>query len=110
MLMIEAGTKNGEMRRGPRSRYSLCVSSISGRPPMPEPTMTPMRSRLRGQGLARGQARITHGLHAMQPAVMDEGVHVAGFLTGDVVLDVEALDLTGKLAGQQPLASNLVMV
>ena len=44
MLMIEAGTKNGEIRRGPRSLYSLCVCSIIGRPPMPEPTMQPMRS------------------------------------------------------------------
>ena len=44
MLMIEAGTKNGEIRRGPRLAYSICVSSISGRPPMPEPTSTPMRS------------------------------------------------------------------
>ena len=41
MLMIEAGTKNGEMRRGPRAAYSPCVSSIIGRPPMPEPTMQP---------------------------------------------------------------------
>ena len=44
MLMIEAGTKNGEMRRGPRSRYSPSVCSIIGSPPMPEPTMQPMRS------------------------------------------------------------------
>ena len=42
--MIEAGTKNGEMRRAPRFTYSPCVSSISGRPPMPEPTRQPMRS------------------------------------------------------------------
>jgi hypothetical protein len=38
MLMIEAGTKNGEMRRGPRLSYSSLVSSIIGKPPMPEPT------------------------------------------------------------------------
>ena len=44
MLMIDAGTKNGEMRRGPRLVSSACVSSIIGRPPMPEPTMQPMRS------------------------------------------------------------------
>ena len=44
MLMIDAGTKNGEMRRGPRAASSMQVSSIIGRPPMPEPTMTPMRS------------------------------------------------------------------
>ena len=44
MLMIDAGTKKGEMRRAPRSLYSLCVASIIGKPPMPEPTITPMRS------------------------------------------------------------------
>ena len=42
--MIEAGTKNGEMRRAPRATYSACVCSISDKPPMPEPTMQPMRS------------------------------------------------------------------
>ncbi|MNT14263.1 hypothetical protein D3C72_1492600 [compost metagenome] len=46
MLMIEPGTKNGEMRRGPRSVSTALVSSIIGRPPMPEPTSTPMRSAL----------------------------------------------------------------
>ena len=44
MLMIEPGTKNGDIRRGPRFVYSAWFSSISGRPPMPEPTIAPMRS------------------------------------------------------------------
>lgn len=43
MLMIEAGTKKGVMRRGPRLVSSVCVSSISGKPPMPEPITQPMR-------------------------------------------------------------------
>ena len=30
--------------RGPRAASSACVSSISGRPPIPEPTRQPMRS------------------------------------------------------------------
>ena len=42
--MIEAGTKNGLILRGPRLVSSACVSSIIGKPPIPEPTMTPMRS------------------------------------------------------------------
>lgn len=46
MLMIDPGTKNGEIRRGPRSTYVEWVSSIIGRPPMPEPTSTPARSAL----------------------------------------------------------------
>ena len=51
------------------------------------------------EGITRGQARITHGLHAGGQSVMDEGVHVAGFLRGDVLLDAEALDLTGEPGG-----------
>ena len=43
MLTMEAGTKNGEMRRAPRAVNSPCVSSIIGRPPMPEPITQPMR-------------------------------------------------------------------
>ena len=35
---------NGLMRRGPLFISSACVSSIIGRPPMPEPIRTPMRS------------------------------------------------------------------
>ena len=42
--MIDAGTKNGEIRRGPRAASSACVDSIIGKPPMPDPTTTPRRS------------------------------------------------------------------
>ena len=44
MLMMVPGMKNGEMRRGPVRSSSWCCASISGRPPMPEPKLTPMRS------------------------------------------------------------------
>jgi hypothetical protein len=44
MLMMDPGTKNGDTRRMPRLANSACVFSISGNPPMPEPTKTPMRS------------------------------------------------------------------
>ena len=45
MLMIEAGTKNGEIAARAAVRPARpCVSSISGRPPMPEPMLQPMRS------------------------------------------------------------------
>ena len=46
ILMMEPGTKKGEIRRGPRASNSAPVSSIMGRPPMPEPTITPIRSAL----------------------------------------------------------------
>jgi hypothetical protein len=44
-LMIEPGMKKGEILRGPLASMVLCVSSISGSPPMPEPMHTPTCSR-----------------------------------------------------------------
>jgi hypothetical protein len=45
MLMIEAGTKNGEILRGLiAAGYALC-SLDRRRPPMPAPVITPQRSR-----------------------------------------------------------------
>ena len=44
-LMIEPGMKKGEILRGPLASTALCVSSISGRPPMPDPMHTPTCSR-----------------------------------------------------------------
>ena len=46
MLMMVPGMKKGEILRGPPPRKSSCVSSIIGRPPMPEPILTPIRSAL----------------------------------------------------------------
>ncbi len=45
MLTMLPGTKNGEILRGPPLVRSAWVSSISGRPPIPEPRTQPMRSR-----------------------------------------------------------------
>ena len=44
MLTIEPGTKKGEIRRGPLAIISRIFSSIIGKPPIPEPTLTPIRS------------------------------------------------------------------
>ncbi len=38
--------KKGDTRCGPFSTSTRLVASISGRPPIPEPMMTPTRSRL----------------------------------------------------------------
>ena len=45
-LTMSPVMKNGEMTRGllPLSMYLRCVSSMSGRPPIPEPTTTANRS------------------------------------------------------------------
>ena len=47
-LMIAEGMKNGEMRRGPPSRYALCSRSMVPKPPMPEPMKTPTRGAIAG--------------------------------------------------------------
>jgi hypothetical protein len=101
MLMIDAGTKNGEMRRAPRARV-LDLRLLDHRQPADARAdqHTDALGLLFGQRVAGGQPGILHRLDGGGHAVMDEGVHVAGFLAGDVVLDIEALDLTGKPAGQ----------
>ncbi len=43
---MSAVMKKGEMTRGPLWRYLFCVSSMMGRPPMPDPMTTAIRSRL----------------------------------------------------------------
>ena len=64
MLMIVPGMKNGEMRRGPFFLSSSCIASMSGKPPMPEPKLTPMRSAFSGV-TASPESR-----HACTPAAM----------------------------------------
>jgi hypothetical protein len=53
-----------------------------------------------GQCLAGGQARVGHGLHGGGNAVVDKGVHAAGFFGGHVVLHVKTLHLTRNFAGK----------
>ena len=47
-LMMAEGMKNGEMRRGPPSRYALCSRSMVPKPPMPDAMKTPTRGALSG--------------------------------------------------------------
>jgi len=56
MLMIDAGTKNGLMRRGPRLTNSACVSSINGKPPMPEAIVLALEQVVEGEDGVRSPA------------------------------------------------------
>jgi hypothetical protein len=47
-LMMEAGMKKGEIRRGPPLISSRCSRSIVEKPPMPEAMNTPTRSAIAG--------------------------------------------------------------
>ena len=64
MLMMVPGMKNGEMRRGPFFSSSSCISSISGRPPMPEPKLMPKRSAV------SGVTALPESFQACRPAAM----------------------------------------
>ena len=55
--------------------------------------------RLFGQLVAGGQTGVPHGLHRSGQPVMDEGVH-AGLLWPDVLVNLEALDLSREMTGQ----------
>jgi len=63
MLAIIIGMKKGLTRRGPRSSRMLYCSSQLPRPPMPEPTMTPVRS-----GSAFSPMRMPASRRAIPPA------------------------------------------
>src|SRR5699024_5661520 len=49
-----------------------------------------------GVGVGDFETGVLPGLHASHNAVMDEGIHLAGFLGGKVVGNVKVLDLAGN--------------
>ncbi len=76
--------KNGDSRRGPRSCSVSAPSVMPGSPPMPEPIMTPVRSRSSSSvGLPAG---ILHRLLGRGQREDDEIVHLALFLGRDPVV------------------------
>src|SRR5216117_603172 len=87
MLIIVLGMKKGEILRGPPFSTSLCVSSIIGSPPMPEPILTPMRAALASVTSRPESFSLNPGCDAE----MDETVHAARLLRRQVRGDVEVL-------------------
>ena len=78
MLMMFAGTKNGEILRGPRQIGASNHFSMPVTPPIPEPIATPMRLAFCSVisircPLAPGRRR---------QSVMDKRIHLAGFFFG----------------------------
>ncbi len=123
------GMKNGESRRGPRSCSVSAPSAMPGRPPMPEPIITPVRSRsvlvlglpagILDRLLRRGQRKDDELVHlalllGRDPVVGIEGAgrglaarHLAGDLRRQVG-DVERLDRAdARLALDEPLPDAL---
>jgi hypothetical protein len=94
--MIEPGTKNGDTLRTPPAAKSSQVFSIIGRPPIPEPIDTPIRS---GAGL-RFEPGVAYGLNARRHAVMDEDIHAARFFDREVLANIEIPHFTSDLHGK----------
>ncbi|OWW22110.1 hypothetical protein AYR66_24055 [Noviherbaspirillum denitrificans] len=51
--------------------------------------------------LGCGQAAVLNRLYTCGHPEVDEVIHVTRLLTGDVILDIEALDLAGKAGGKR---------
>ena len=96
--MIDAGTKNGEIRRGPRlSQFGLRLFDHR----QTADAGTDHHADTLGILVGDFEAAVLHRLDACSHAVMDERIHVARFLAGDVVLDIEALHLAGETRGER---------
>ncbi len=93
-LISEAGTKNGDIRRAPRSRYSTCCLFDAWQPAY---ARADNDADAIGIGLGDFQARVAPRLSARSHAIMDERIHLLGFLGCHVLRDIEILDLTRYL-------------
>ncbi len=87
------GMKNGEILRGPPSRYAMCSRSMVVNPPMPEPMNTPTRGAISGVTVELG---VVHRKLRGGDGELNEDVHLLQFLFLDPLQRVEALDLAGK--------------
>src|ERR1700744_3963400 len=77
MLMIEAGTKNGEILRGPPFNQLSCSCSMGSRPPMPAPHTAPQRS---GSNLLKSiPESVTACMPAATPYCINSSMRRASF-------------------------------
>jgi len=95
--MIEPGTKNGEILRGPPVQV-LGVVVLDHR--QPADAGTDHHTDLRAVLVRDLQAAVTQRLGARGQPVVDERIEMPGFLGGKVGLDREIPHLSGNLAGE----------
>ena len=88
MLMIVAGTKNGEILRG-LPRLQVRAVLVLDRAEAADAGAAD-RAAARRVGLAEIDAGVRHRLDARGDAVVHELIHAARFLRRDVLVDVEA--------------------
>ena len=96
-LMIDAGMKNGEMRRGPPSRSALCSRSMVLKPPMPEAMKTPTRVAI---VVGHRQAGVVHRELRGGDGVLDEDVHLLDVFLVDELQRIEPLHLARDARGE----------
>ena len=89
---MDAGMKNGEMRRGPPLISSMCSRSIVENPPMPEAMKTPTWSAFSG---VTSSLRVLDRELRRRHRELDEDVDLLDVLLLEVVQGIEALDLAG---------------
>ena len=89
MLMMLAGTKKGDTRRGPLFSSVACVSSIVLMPPIPEPMATPVRPRVSAPSSVRPAS--SHRLNAGDQSVLYERIYAPHFAAVEIVGEIETL-------------------
>ena len=89
-LMMDAGMKNGEIRRGPPSSSALCSRSMVANPPMPGADEDADLWRVLGRDR---QARVVDRELRRRDRELDEDVHLLDVFLVDEVERVEAADL-----------------
>ena len=78
-LMMVAGMKNGEMRRGPPSMSALCSRSIVLNPPIPEAMNTPTRVEI--SGLTASRASSIANCEAAMASWMKTSIFLTSFFS-----------------------------
>src|SRR6185503_6908441 len=78
-LMMEAGMKKGEMRRGPPFMSSTCSRSIVWKPPIPEAMNTPTESAI--AGVTSSRASSTANCEAASANWMKTSIFLTSFLS-----------------------------
>jgi hypothetical protein len=109
-LMIAEGMKNGEIFRGPPSRYALCSRSMVVNPPMPDAMNTPIRVALSAVTFSPESAI------AQSEAAMANWMKMSIFLTSffsmnasgsksltSPAIRVENADASNRVIGPMPL-------
>ena len=91
-LMIDAGMKNGEIRRGPPLRSALCSRSMVLKPPMPDAMKTPTRVAIPAVTVSPASSI---GELRGRDGELNEDVHLLDVFLVDELQRVEPLHLAG---------------